>query len=70
MNRNSGNNQKNILDKTLEPQISPPEHYSMVKIEIVTSGGISSHHLFISKHKDNRIKYVLGRAANCDIVIS
>lgn len=55
---------------TLGTIIQPPKPYSLVKLEIVTSGGISSYHLFVSRTDNERIEYKLGRSATCDIVIS
>jgi pSer/pThr/pTyr-binding forkhead associated (FHA) protein len=46
-----------------------------MKFEIVTSGGISSFHLFVMRQyvsgevQHNNGCFILGRATNCDIVI-
>ena len=43
--------------------------YSLVKLEIVTSGGLVSYHIFVSSSTQDK-EFTLGRAANCDIVVS
>eukprot|EP00347_Sterkiella_histriomuscorum_P015015 403358636 len=68
--RKSRDHNQNNIDKTLTPQVFLPQHYSIVKLEIVTSGGISSSHLLVSKSNTQRMQFTLGRQATCDIVIS
>ena len=41
---------------------------SLVKVEIITSGGLVSYHLFVGNDSD--LEFTLGRANTCDIVIS
>lgn len=45
-----------------------PRPFSMVKIEVITSGGHSQFHLFVAKNSKH--EYKVGRAQNCDIIIS
>ncbi|CDW86677.1 UNKNOWN [Stylonychia lemnae] len=53
--------------KTIGPVVQIPKPYSLVKFEIVTSGG-TSNHLLVSRTENQRIEYKLGRAATCDII--
>jgi FHA domain len=49
-----------------------PWPYSLIKLEIITSGGQYSYHLFVVKSDlaASPLEFKLGRADNCDIVIS
>jgi len=62
-------------DRTVEPPTRIPHPFSVMKFEIVTSGGMSSFHLFVQKQYQVSEEpghtglFVLGRATTCDIVI-
>ncbi len=45
-----------------------PYPMSVVKIEIITSGGIATNHLFVAR--DDYMVFKLGRSQDCDISIS
>lgn len=51
--------------------IKVPWPYSIVKVEIVTSGNISSNHLIVvsSETCQNEQQFKFGRADSCDIII-
>ncbi len=59
-----------LRDQTLSPLCKLSGPYSLVKIEIVTSGGLASHHLFIAKHSTIDCTFSLGRSISCDIVVN
>ena len=50
-------------------EVLAPYPYSLLKIDVITSGGNVSTKLFVIKMSEEK-EYVLGRAENCDIVIS
>lgn len=71
MNFASKKKKSNIGDQnTLNLLQGIPKPYCMLKIEIVTSGGLSSYHLLVSKAEVGRVEYKLGRGTSCDIIIS
>mmetsp|Transcript_31797 Transcript_31797/g.31085 ORF Transcript_31797/g.31085 Transcript_31797/m.31085 type:complete len:215 (+) Transcript_31797:990-1634(+) len=57
----------------LDSEVSVPYPYSMLKLEIITSGGQFSYYLFIVRNEeeaDQHMQFTLGRAETCDIIIS
>jgi FHA domain len=57
------------IDTLEPPSVLANLPYSLLKLEVVTSGGLSSHHLFVAR-TTLPCSFTLGRAAECDIVIS